>query len=140
MNFDARVVTNSEPVPVFRQRNMVETIAMGLSLGCLAHCLALPLVLASLPAWSAWFDVPEAFHLWVLLCAAPLGLWMLIDGYRLHRGVLQLGLGVTGLILMSSALMFRGSSMETAATAVGAATLAIAHFLNWRSRAQLCRH
>lgn len=131
---------NSEAASVRRQRNIFETVAMGLSLSCLAHCLALPLMLASLPAWSAWLDVPEAFHLWVLLCAAPLGLWMLIDGYRLHRGVRQLGLGLTGLMLMASALMFQGSAMETVATAAGAATLATAHFLNWRSRARLCRH
>jgi hypothetical protein len=140
MNFEARAVMNSEAVPVYRQRNIFETIAMGLSLGCLAHCLALPLILASLPAWSAWFDVPEAFHQWVLLAAAPLGLWMLIDGYRLHRGVRQMLLGVTGLVLMASALMFEESPIETAATAAGAATLAIAHALNWRSRARLCRH
>lgn len=130
----------SEAMAVRRQRNLCETVAMGLSLGCLAHCLALPLVLASLPAWSAWFDVPEAFHLWVLACAAPLGLWMLIDGYRLHHGVRQIVLGATGLMLMVSALMFQGTPLETAATAVGAAILAIAHVLNWRSRARRCRH
>lgn len=130
----------SEAIAVRRQRNICETVAMGLSLGCLAHCLALPLVLASLPAWSAWFDVPEAFHLWVLACAAPLGLWMLIDGYRLHHGVRQIVLGATGMMLMVSALMFQGTPLETAATAVGAAILAIAHVLNWRSRARRCRH
>lgn len=107
---------------------------MSLSIGCLVHCLALPLVIALLPATASWLDVPEGFHLWAVLTAVPISLYMLLTSYRGHGDPVPLLLGSNGLTLMACALLTQAALMETAVTSAGAFLLAGAHLVNWRLR------
>lgn len=107
---------------------------MSLSIGCLVHCLALPLVIALLPATASWLDVPESFHLWALLTALPISLYMLLTSYRRHKDYVPLLLGTNGLTLMACGLVMPNAAMETAVTSIGSLLLASAHLVNWRLR------
>lgn len=113
----------------------LERIALAGSFACMAHCLALPLLIAALPALSSAFSIPEAFHLWVLAFAIPSAAIALIQGRGRHGAKLPLCLGASGiLVLLIGALPFAETWAETPATVMGSLFLAAAHIVNWRLR------
>lgn len=122
-------------------RNLLDSIAITVSFACLVHCLALPVLVALLPVWSAWLDVPEAFHVWVLAFAAPFSLTVLIRAAKGRARFVPLWMGVAGLAIMTLGLIVR-EAFEPPVTSLGAGLLAWAHIRNWRERARcvLCGH
>ena len=118
------------------QQNFFDGLAIGVSITCLAHCLALPVLIAFLPAWSTWLVVPETFHLALLAFAAPLSLAILLRAARGRSRFAPLRLGVTGLIFMTIGLFMQGTPIELLSTSLGAAALASGHVLNWRRRSR----
>lgn len=113
----------------------VERLAIGASAACLAHCLALPLLLAALPALSRLLAVPESFHVWVLGLAIPAALFALLQGRSRHGDGRPLTQGLTGLALMALGAFAVGESWaETPVTVAGSLLLAGAHWRNWRRR------
>jgi hypothetical protein len=111
-----------------------DSIAIGASFACLVHCLALPVLIALLPAWSAFLDVPESFHLWLLVLAVPVSLTVLVRAATGKPGYLPLRFGIAGLTLMALGLGVEGEVSEAIVTSVGALLLAFGHILNWRAR------
>ncbi|MXO66206.1 MerC family mercury resistance protein [Altererythrobacter endophyticus] len=101
----------------------------------MVHCLALPLLIAFLPIWFGWIDVPDSFHVVVLLIALPFSsviLWR-AEKRSVHM-LFTLRLGLLGLGLMAGSLLLEGQVVEPWVTTAGAAMLAAAHIMNWRSR------
>ena len=110
-----------------------------LSSACIIHCLALPLALAILPSWSEALSLPEEFHLIMVMIAVPLSSYVLLRArHGQGRRQVRLGLGIAGLALMVAALTVEGEVLETGMTTFGAALVATAHILNWRSRGRGC--
>ena len=112
---------------------MLDSIAIGASFACLIHCLALPLLLAALPAASQLLDIPESFHLMMLAIAIPTSTFALVSGYRTHGAVVPAILGFIGLsFMLIGAVWLDSKSIETALTVLGSLTLAMAHIGNWQ--------
>lgn len=120
-----------------RLRNLSDSLAIGVSFACLIHCLALPVAIALLPAWSAWLHVPESFHLWVFAFALPFSVGVLIKAARGRFRFGPLWLGAAGLCVMGLGLLVSDPVLEAIVTSSGALLLASAHVLNWRRRS-LC--
>jgi hypothetical protein len=116
------------------RENVLDTIAIGISVTCLVHCLALPVLIALLPVWSAWLDVPESFHAWLIAFALPFSLGILWQAARRQSWFVAVWLGVGGLALMAGALAVSSATMEAVVTSLGSLMLAAAHFMNWRRR------
>ena len=110
-----------------------DIIASSLSLLCLVHCLALPLLFALLPTLGTWLAVPDALHLWLLILAIPMSGIGLVRGRRHHRTILPLAIGVCGLSFMVGALAWAESrDQEIMLTVIGTSIVVAAHLLNWR--------
>ena len=110
-------------------------MAVGASVLCLIHCLALPIVIAALPALAARLDLGEGFHLGVLAFALPVSAVALGEGWRRHRGLAPLFVGAAGLVLLAAGLAFEEwVAVETGVTVAGSLLLAGAHVANWRGR------
>lgn len=110
-------------------------LAVGASVLCLIHCLALPIVIAALPALAARLDLGEGFHLAVLAFALPVSAVALGEGWRRHRGLTPLFVGAAGLVLLAAGLAFEEwVAVETGVTVAGSLLLAGAHVANWRGR------
>lgn len=110
-------------------------LAVGASVLCLIHCLALPIVIAALPALAARLDLGEGFHLGVLAFALPVSAVALGEGWRRHRGLTPLFVGAAGLVLLAAGLAFEEwVAVETGVTVAGSLLLAGAHVANWRGR------
>lgn len=125
-----------QTISLGKRDNWIESAAMGLSIGCLIHCLALPLVIALLPATASWLHLPESFHLWALLSALPVSLYMLITSSHQHGKRFPVLIGAAGLTLMACGLLIADDAIETGITSSGALLLAGAHIINWRLRSQ----
>lgn len=112
---------------------LLDGSAMGLSGLCLAHCLALPLAAALLPALGAWARA-EWVHVVFLAFAAPVaGLALLrpVCGCPPPAGMLTLGgLGILGLAVGA----FGPQAFDTPVTVASSGCLAAAHLWNWRRR------
>lgn len=99
------------------------------------HCLALPVLLAALPAIASRIDPGENFHVVVLVFAVPTSAMALYGGWRRHRSIVPLVVGVLGLILMTAAIALHADEdSETAITVSGSLLLAMAHIANWLHR------
>lgn len=113
----------------------LDRAALGASLLCLAHCLALPLLFAALPVLARLLAIPESFHLWVLVFALPTSGFALFSGRGAHGALWPMAMGMSGLGLMAlGAAWFGQTPGETPLTVAGSLTLAAAHIANWRLR------
>jgi len=112
-------------------------LAVGASAVCLVHCLALPLVIAAMPALTNVLDVPISFHLVMLALALPISGFALMTGFRRHGAVLPAIVGGVGLVLLAAGtLLLSKPALETGVTVMGGLLLAGAHIKNWRLRHQ----
>jgi len=109
-----------------------DSVAIGMSSLCLAHCLALPLAASLFPIVGAWADAKWVHWLFVLI-AAPISLWTL--GLSPNRSTPILGLAGAGLaLLFGGAAGFPSHALEMPTTVAGGVLVAGAHILNWRRR------
>lgn len=128
-------------LPAARPR-LADLVGIGLSLTCLVHCLALPLLILLAPALSRWIALPEGVHAAILLLALPAASIAMTDGWRHHRrlvpGILAamgLGLLVLGLSAHEGWIAVADpAASDQLLTSAGALSLAAAHLFNWRWR------
>ena len=128
-------------LPAARPR-LADLTGILLSLTCLIHCLALPLILLLAPALSRWIALPEGVHAAILLLAFPAAAIAMKGGWRRHRRRVPAVLAIAGLGLLALGLAAHEGWIATAdpetadrlLTSVGALTLAVAHLANWRWR------
>ena len=105
-------------------------LGMGLSVLCLVHCLALPWLLASLPA-VALAALPEALRDNEWLHAALIVPVLLVSGPVLLRGrlgLLRSALVASAFAALIGALFLESEAGEQALTVAGAALLMAAHW------------
>ena len=125
------IIMSRPPPPLSKARTMclparpslrsraADLIGVGLSLACLVHCLALPLLLLAAPALSAWLSLRRHHGHRYPVAAALVGLALLAAGLAAHEG------WVGGLDPETGDRLF---------TTMGALALASAHIVNWRLR------
>ncbi len=113
-----------------------DKFAIGLSLGCAIHCLALPGLLALLPSMTALQLDNEVFHFWMLVAVIPTSIYALTLGCKQHKRYRLPILGVIGLGLLVAALALGedriGEAGEKIMTVIGASLVAIGHWFNYR--------
>ncbi len=105
-----------------------------LSLLCLVHCLATPIVLMLAPALAGFLG---GWHPVLLAGVVLTAAWAFVPGYRYHHSKTVLLLAVGGVCLLSvGVLAFHAwFAVETAMTVSGATMMLVAH---WKNR-QLAR-
>jgi len=117
----------------------LDKLSITFSLVCAIHCLFMPsfLILGS-GLLTVSID-NESMHTILLIFVVPFSLFALISGFRNHRILSFLSIGVTGLLVLITAVIlgesFLGEFNEKALTLFGATVVAYAHFKNY----QVCR-
>ena len=97
---------------------------------CLAHCLLLPMLLATGALGTAGaLLASEQTHLMLLVPVVLLAVMSFPGGYRRHGSVLPSALALAGLTGLVLALLL-GEATETLLTSIGAGLLIIAHLKN----------
>jgi len=118
---------------------MLDRAAIGLSALCVAHCLAVPVLLVMVPSLAALSVADEGFHLLLLFLVLPTSIAALSMGLKRHGNRSVLLLGLTGVAVLVVAAIFGhdvlGDTGEKALTVTGAMLVAVSHVRNLR----LCR-
>jgi drug/metabolite transporter (DMT)-like permease len=114
--------------------------AIGLSLVCILHCLAIPLVLVLFPTLSLMLMDDYAFHQLILFFIVPVSVLALSMGYRHHRNTKVVMISVMGLcVLVATGFIeheLLGHWGEAILTVIGSLIIASAHLQNARLRKQ----
>lgn len=107
--------------------------AVGLSMLCLVHCLAFPVVVMALPAMGEILPRQWWVHPVIFALAVPMATIALVRGWSDHRDRRPVLLGGIGLALLGLGLLAaEASAAEVLLTVVGGLIVAAAHLLNWR--------
>ena len=118
---------------------LTDKLAIGLSLMCTIHCLAIPLLFLWLPSMAILPLDNEAFHIWLVAAVIPSSIYALTLGCKQHKRYRLLILGAIGLSLLILALVLGadriGEVGEKVLTVLGAGFIAFGHWFNY----QLCR-
>lgn len=112
--------------------------AITLSTLCFIHCLALPLMMVLMPSvWLASLN-DERFHQLLLFAVLPISLYALWRGYRQHQQGMVLSVVLLGLVLLAASALLGhdmlGEWGEKLLTVMGAVTVALGHWWNYRVR------
>ena len=115
---------------------LTDKLAIGLSLMCAIHCLAITSLLALLPSVVALPLENEAFHLWMVVAVLPSSAYALTLGCKQHKRYQLVILGSIGLTLLVLALALGeeriGEFWEKILTVFGAGFVASGHWFNFR--------
>ena len=107
----------------------IDWYAIACSALCIVHCLALPLLVAVIPAVALVAEA-EWVHVALVLAAAPATLWVVSRAAIAGRAPFVVAAGLVGLTLL-----FVGAFVETEfeelLTSGGAALLIAAHTRHW---------
>ncbi len=118
---------------------LTDQLAIGLSLACAAHCVAIPFLLLLVPSMAILPLGGEIVHFWLVVAVIPSSVYALTMGCKRHKYYRLLGLGAVGLSLLVLALVLGedriGELGEKGLTLLGAGCIAAGHWLNYR----LCR-
>jgi hypothetical protein len=123
----------------------LDRAAIGLSMLCVLHCLALPILLVLTPSLAALAVTNEYFHVVLLCLVLPTSVAALLLGCRRHRRWIVLYWGLAGIAVLSLAFLFGhdllGEIGEKALTVAGALLVTVGHILNFRlCRSHACPH
>jgi hypothetical protein len=120
-----------------KKSDIVESMAIFAAAACLAHCVALPVLIVALPALASVIPVPTSFHIAALIFAVPTTLFALGIGFRRHRQSFPLIAGLIGLTLLVIAVVaYERTPGEAPVTMLGSLVIVAAHLSNWRLRRQ----
>jgi len=121
---------------LFTKNIYYDKFAIGLSLLCTLHCLALPLLILLLPAVSAVFLTDEGFHFYMVMMVLPISCFSLWVGFKQHQEGKILLQGVTGLIILSITVLLGheqlGEITEKLLTLLGSSFICYSHYLNYK--------
>ena len=114
---------------------LADKAAIGVSLLCALHCLALPMGTSLLPSLFGLSLQDESFHIWLVIVVIPLSAFALTLGCARHRrwGVLFSGFFGLWILCMSSlghGLLNQDS--ERMLTFTGSIFVAVSHVINFR--------
>ena len=114
-----------------------DRVAISVSALCAIHCLFTPAFLILTSGFLSLSIDNELIHLYVLLVAIPVSLLALFLGQRNHKTFLIFIMGLSGLLVLSTAYLLGGNILgeygEKAFTVLGSILVAYAHMRNYRT-------
>ena len=142
-------------------KNITDKFSICLSMCCILHCLALPVLIVLLPSISSLWINDEIVHVYLVLLAIPISLYAMIKSLKVHNNYKCISLAVIGLFLLIAAIFMHdigsffgeqghveeqghgeehghnehhgiGGLLEKIFTVLGALVLVGAHILNLR--------
>ena len=116
---------------------LLDRASIGLSILCVLHCFATPILLAFAPSLLALGVADEKFHFILIFLIIPASLIALTLGCRRHGDMSILYWGCGGLIVLLGTLLLGhdllGDAGEKIMTVFGSGLVVIGHTLNFRA-------
>ena len=90
---------------MFKTQLMSDRLAMTLSFACTIHCCFVPSFIILTSGFLSFSIDNEFIHYSILLLAVPISFYALISGYFNHKTILFLPVGITGLLVLTVAVL-----------------------------------
>ena len=124
---------------------LLDRASIGLSVICVLHCFATPILLAFAPSLLALPVADEKFHAVLIFLILPASLVALTLGCRRHGDMSVVYWGCGGLVVLLGTLVLGhdllGDAGEKIMTVFGSGLVVIGHTLNFRAcRVSTCQH
>ena len=125
--------------------SVLDRSAIGLSVLCLLHCIAVPVAFVVSFSFPALWMVDERFHQFLVFLVLPTSFLALALGCKKHRTWVVAAWGICGITLLLVAALFGhdwvGESGEKLLTGIGSILVVIGQVLNYRlCRSNACSH
>ena len=126
---------------MFNTTYISDKLAMSVSTACVVHCFFAPAIIIFSYGVSSFTIDSEIIHYAIIMIALPLSGFALTRGYRHHKIVSFLVIGILGLSLMLLAVILGESLLseigEQLVTLIGSSLVAYSHFKNYRTCQEL---
>ena len=132
---------NTQVSSLNRYHELTDLLGTAGSALCIAHCIAMPFIVAYLPLLGMEFLAEETTHQTLVFVMLIIAATSFIPGYRVHRkrhvlAWMAVGLGSLFFAAFGADKML-GEAWETPFTLLGGACLVVAHLKN-RTFCRLC--
>lgn len=119
---------------MIRTQLTTDKFAMSLSMICLIHCLFAPSFIILTSAFLSFSYDNEFMHKMILLLAVPISIFALIMGYKNHKTISFLLIGILGLLILILAVLLGermlGEYGEKGLTLIGTIFVTYSHYKN----------
>ncbi len=119
---------------MIRTQLTTDKFAMSLSMICLIHCLFAPSFIILTSAFLSFSYDNEFMHKMILLLAVPISIFALTMGYKNHKTISFLLIGILGLLILILAVLLGermlGEYGEKGLTLLGTIFVTYSHYKN----------
>lgn len=119
---------------MIRTQLTTDKFAMSLSMICLIHCLFAPSFIILTSTFLSFSYDNEFMHKMILLLAVPISIFALIMGYKNHKTISFLLIGILGLLILILAVLLGermlGEYGEKGLTLMGTIFVTYSHYKN----------
>jgi MerC mercury resistance protein len=121
-----------------RNSKLLDMTGIGLSFGCLIHCLFGPFIITLLSSFTLFelisIKSSELYiHLFLLLFIGPICLFTFYNGYKQHRSLIPLTLSVIGILSLTfgiEELNLLSGTFHLFLNLLGSLLIILAHLIN----------
>ncbi len=86
------------------KKQFSDKLSICLSLCCILHCIALPVIILMIPSFASLWINNEKVHVILVLFAVPISLFAMAKSLRLHHNYKCISLAIIGLSLLVGAI------------------------------------
>ena len=86
------------------KKQFSDKLSICLSLCCILHCIALPVIILMIPSFASLWINNEKVHIILVLFAVPISLFAMAKSLRVHHNYKCISLAIIGLSLLIGAI------------------------------------
>ena len=101
------------------KKQFSDKLSICLSLCCILHCIALPVIILMIPSFASLWINNEKVHVILVLFAVPISLFAMAKSLRVHHNYKCISLAVIGLSLLVGALFMHDINFGSESSHIG---------------------
>ena len=101
------------------KKQFSDKLSICLSLCCILHCIALPVIILIIPSFASLWINNEKVHVILVLFAVPISLFAMAKSLRVHHNYKCISLAVIGLSLLVGAIFMHDINFGSESSHIG---------------------
>ena len=101
------------------KKQFSDKLSICLSLCCILHCIALPVIILMIPSFASLWINNEKVHVILVLFAVPISLFAMAKSLRIHHNYKCISLAVIGLSLLIGAIFMHDINFGSESSHIG---------------------
>ena len=101
------------------KKQFSDKLSICLSLCCILHCIALPVIILMIPSFASLWINNEKVHVILVLFAVPISLFAMAKSLRVHHNYKCISLAVIGLLLLVGAIFMHDINFGSESSHIG---------------------